>query len=299
MCYIDAMMLKGLATFALLVAIVQAPASAPSQASSHPASGQRTSDPSTYAAQSQSRPDCNGVPCEDQQPRVIVTLPAPAPAAWPWHDRILWAAYLVLAIVGYAGIMLAVSTLKKIERHTSALEAAAAAAADTAQAALLHAQGIINAERPWLLIGVEPSPGIENSFKITATNRGRSPATITSALDQVIFAVDEAHLPAFPPFKAADSAAPFVPVILLPGEFFTVKTIKREDAKALCASDEKFKQIENWDERIFLCGKVRYSDLVTTAGKPTHESNWCCWYIHGRQRSGLAIAGPPEYHLHT
>jgi hypothetical protein len=86
---------------------------------------------------------------------------------------------------------------------------------------------------------------------------------------------------------------------LLPGEFITVKTIKREDAKTLCATDEKFKQIENWDERIYLCGKVRYDDLITPAGKPTHESNWCCWYIHGRQRSGLAIAGPAEYHLHT
>jgi hypothetical protein len=299
MCYIDAMMLRGLATFALLVATLQAPATALAQASNHSGSGKRTSDPSTYAAQSQSRPDCNGVPCEDQQPRVIVTLPAPAPPAWPWHDRILWAAYLVLAIVAYAGIMLAVSTLKKIERHTGAVEAAAAAAADAAQAASMQAQAIINAERPWLLIGVEPSPGIENSFNITAANRGRSPATIVSTLDQVIFAVDEQHFPAFPALKAAESAAPFVPVILLPGEFIAVKTIKREDAKALCASDEKFKQIENWDERIYLCGKVRYDDLVSPAGKPTHESNWCCWYIHGRQRSGLAIAGPPEYHLHT
>jgi hypothetical protein len=298
-CYIDAMMLRSLAIFALFVAIVQAPAPAFAQATSHPATSQRTSDSSTYVPQSQSRPDCNGVPCEDQQPRVIVTLPAPAPIPWPWHDRILWAAYLVLAIVGYVGIMLAVSTLKKIERQTSAVEAAAAAAADIAQAALLHAQGITNAERPWLLIGVEPSPGVENSFKITATNRGRSPARVVSALDQVIFAIDEAHLPAFPVFKDAESAAPFVPVILLPGEFITVKTIKREDAKAICASDEKFKQIENWDQRIYLCGKVRYEDLVTLAGKQTHESNWCCWYIHGRQRSGLAIAGPPEYHLHT
>jgi hypothetical protein len=201
--------------------------------------------------------------------------------------------------VGYAGIMLAVSTLKKIERHTSAVEAAAAAAVDATHAWSLQAQAIVNAERPWLLIGVEPTPGIDNSFNITATNRGRSPATIVSTLDQVIFAFDETHLPAFPAFKAAESAVPFVPVILLPGEFITIKTIKREDARALCASDEKFKQIENWDERIYLCGKVRYNDLVTPEGKPTHESNWCCWYIHGRQRSGLAVAGPPEYHLHT
>jgi hypothetical protein len=195
--------------------------------------------------------------------------------------------------------MLAVSTLKKIERHTIAAETAAKAAAETAQASLLHAQSILNAERPWLLISVEPSLGVENSFNVTATNRGRSPATIISALDQVLFAVDEGHLPTSPPLKETEQGAPFAPIILLPGEYAAVKTIKREDAKALCGSDEKFKSIEAWEERIFLCGRVMYNDLIAPAGKETHLTGWCCWYIHGRQKSGLVIAGPPEYHSHT
>jgi hypothetical protein len=195
--------------------------------------------------------------------------------------------------------MLAVSTLKKIERHTIAAETAAAAAAETAQASLLHAQSILNAERPWLLISVEPSLGVENSFNVTATNRGRSPATIISTLDQTLFAVDEAHLPATPPLKETRQGVPFVPIILLPGEYAAIKTIKRDDAKALCGSDEKLRRIEAWEERIFLCGRVTYNDLIAPAGKETHLTGWCCWYIHGRQKSGLVIAGPPEYHSHT
>jgi hypothetical protein len=293
------MMFKDLAKFALLLAIATAPASLFAQASEHPVPSQPASATPGNAAPSQAKPDCNGVPCEDQQPRVIVSLPPPAPTPWPVHDRIVWAAYLVLAIVGYAGIMLAVSTLKKIERNTSAAEIAATAAAETAQAALLHAQTIIHAERPWLLIGVEPTLGVENSFNVTATNRGRSPATITAALDQIVFAVDEAHLPASPAWKPADPSAPFVSIVVVPGEFTTIKTIKREDAKELCGSEEKFKSIEDWNERLFVCGRVLYNDLLAPAGQETHETNWCCWYIHGRQKSGLAIAGPPAYHAHT
>lgn len=293
------MMLKDLAKLALFLAIAQAPVSVLAQASDPSDSGQPTSSTPAHAPKVQPRPDCNGVPCEDQQPRVIVTLPPPAPTPWPVHDRIAWAAYLVLAIVGYVGIMLAVSTLKKIERHTNAAETAATAAAESAQAALLHAQAIINAERPWLLLGVEPTLGVENSFNVTATNRGRSPAVITSRPDQILFAIDEAHLPPTPVLKHAEHGAPFVPIIVLPGEFTTIKTINRESVKELCGSEEKFKSIEAWDERLFLCGKVIYNDLIAPAGKQTHETNWCCWYIHGRQKSGLAIAGPPEYHSHT
>jgi hypothetical protein len=334
MWYIDAMVVKGLATLAVLLALASAPPPLSAQTTSHsssaqpyppaaqatihsspaqqyPPAAQATShtgsaQPYPPAQMPQSRSDCNGVPCEEQQPRVIVVPPAPTPIQWPWHERILWAAYVVLALVGYAGVMLAVSTLKKIERNTAAAAdtanvavAAANAATDTAQAALLHAQSIINAERPWILVTAEPTRGVESSFEITATNRGRSPATITSALDQVLFAADEAHLPVRPEFREVESSARFVPITLLPGESATLKTFSREDARGFCESDEKFKSIESWDERLFLVGKVLYNDLVAPAGKEAHETSWCCWYIHGKQRSALVPAGPPEYKAHT
>jgi hypothetical protein len=297
--YIDAMMLKGLAIFAVLLAI--SPALLFAQANSQPNAAATQRQPQT-----KQMPDCNGVPCEEQQPHVIVTLPAPVPVQWQLHDRILWGALLALVFMAYAGVMLAVSTLKKIERHTGATEtsvasltAAATAANETAQAALLHAQSMLKAERPWVLVTAEATRGIESSFDITATNRGRSPATITSALDQVVFGSDEAHLPAVPSFELTDSKSRFVPLILLPGESATLKSFTREQAKQLCGSDEMFAAVENWSERLFLCGKIVYKDLVAPAGKEVHETNWCCWYIHGKQRSAMVPAGPAEYNAHT
>ena len=321
MCYIDAMIFKGLAIAVIPLAVVLlAPAQVPlsTPATHHPASGQQAQSPYP-SPQAQPKPDSNGVPGGEQQP-MIITLPAPKAIPWLLHEKILWAAYVVLAILGYAGIMLALATLKKIERHTEAFEGSmeavqaiaktaaaasttaattAAAALETAQAALLQAQTIVNAERPWVLVTAEPAPGVESSFEITATNRGRSPARVTAALDRVLFAIDEAHLPEVPELKPVETGKRFVPTILLPGESATLKIFSRDDARGYCDSDEMFKSIESWDQKIFLVGKVTYSNLIAAAGSEEHQTNWCCWYIHGKQRSALVPAGGAAYNAHT
>jgi len=300
------MIFKGLAIFAILLAISAAPLPIFAQATSQPPPVRHTPPPAASpvpAPQSTASPsgktDCNGFPCDDQRPPVVVTLPSPTPVPWSLHDRVLWAACLVLAIVGYIGIMLAVSTLKKIERHIASAASVAESALETAQAALLNAQSIINSERPWILIAVEPSPGVENSFRLTATNRGRSPGTIVANLELIKIAADESSLPATPEYKIGEPGAPFVPIILIPGEFTVIKTFSRDDVKGLCGSEEGFQHIQNWEEKIFIYGRITYKDLIALPGKELHETRWCCWYIHGSKKSGLVIAGPPDYNSHT
>ena len=100
------------------------------------------------------KPDCQQGPCDYQMPHITVATAAPAPAPWPLQDRILWGANILLALVGYAGIMLAVATLKKIERQTKYGETAALAAQEASEAALIQAKAIVHAERPWILIHV-------------------------------------------------------------------------------------------------------------------------------------------------
>jgi hypothetical protein len=321
--YIVAMMLKGSAIFAVLLAMAQPPAAAIGQATNNSGANGQASPLSTPANQPSVNwhtpplslpsaapqdtgspaaiPDCNGVPCEYPTPHITIANPAPVPATdpWPYHERIAWIANLVLAFVGYAGVILAVSTLKKIERQIRATETVAEAAANSADAALQTAQAIIESGRPWLLIAVKPSRSAENSFTITAANRGRSPARVFATFEQIRIAADEAQLPQPPEYTNEKPGEPFVPVILLPGESMAIKPFSRDDLRGICETEEIFKKVEAWEEKVFIYGKILYEDLISQASRQVHESAWCYWYIHGRENSGMVIAGPPEYNLHT
>jgi hypothetical protein len=334
--YICAMMRKSLAVCAVLLAIVWGPAATagqttptgqattsgqatrppaanpplPSSPNSVPANSPAAAPPITPVlppaasganpANPASGSDCVGGNCDLQPSHIAISTPAPAAAPWPWQERIAWGANIVLAILGYAGIMLALSTLRKIERQTQYAEDAAQAAASSAQAALLHAQAIVRAERPWLLVTAEPSPNnAQNSFTILATNRGRSPARLESCLHHVISAAGEAYLPKAPDFKLAKQSAPAESAILLPGEFITITGFNRDEVKDFCQTDERLKQIEDWTGKIYLYGRLTYRDLNAPPEEQFHATDWCCWYIHGRQKSGMVIGGPPAYNQHT
>lgn len=321
------MVSKSLAVFALSLAIVWVPAVTAGQSARPPAANsQVTSSPKAVPANTpaSSQPitpvlpaaaagassltpppgqiptgNCLTANCDYQPAHIAISTPAPAPAPWPWQERIAWGANIVLAILGYAGIMLALSTLRKIERQTQYAEDTAQAAASSAQAALLHAQAIVRAERPWLLVTTEPTPNVPNSFTIVATNRGRSPARLDSCLHQVTSAAGEAYLPKAPEFKLARQSAAAESAILLPGEFIAITIFSRDEVKDFCQTDERLKQVEDWTERIYLYGRLTYRDLIAPPDDQLHITDWCCWYIHGRQKSGMVIAGPSAYNQHT
>jgi hypothetical protein len=266
-----------------------APAPAPSAASSTAPLG--ATNPAT-------RTDCEGGACDAPLPHITIATPAPAPAPWPLQDRIAWAASLLLTIMAYVGIMLALSALRKIERQTRYAETAAQAADESAKAALLLAQAQVQADRPWILITAEPAPGIPNGFTVVATNRGHGPARIVSLAEEVTCAKDESQLPPVPAFTA-EPHPPVVPMILLPGESTDIKSFHRNDVKSFCDTEERLRRVEDWEEKIYLYGTVAYQDLRSPDEKRVHETSWCCWYIHGRQKSGLAMAGSPQYNRHS
>jgi hypothetical protein len=78
---------------------------------------------------------------------------------------------LGLVAVGIIGIALAWRTV-------NATRDAAIAAKDGAEAARLNAQAVINAERPWLLVSIEPikENAPKSAYEVRAINRGRTPA---------------------------------------------------------------------------------------------------------------------------
>jgi len=312
--YICAMLLKHLLFVACLLATSQGTAQAQTAPSGQSASqniviaqtspaanspAAATTQPAQTPGSAAVKPDCQQGPCDYQMPHITVATPAPAPAPWPLQDRILWGANVLLALLGYAGIVLAVSTLKKIERQTKYGETAALAAQEAAEAALIQAKAIVHAERPWILIHVAPSPTVENGFTVIATNRGRGPARVLSTADELRIARDETQLPGIPEFGPVDPEVPPVSMILLPGEFAPIKAFCRDDVKTVSRTEDGLRRIENWEERIFLYGKVMYKDLMAPPEDAPHETSWCCRYIHGRQKSGLVMAGTQEYNQHT
>lgn len=244
-------------------------------------------------------PDTNNpAPDSYQPPHISIATPAPAPAPWPWQERIAWGANIVLVVLAYAGIMLAVSLLRKIERQTRFGEETAQAAAESSKAALELAQRMARAERPWILMTVRPSQNIENGFVVVANNRGRAPARILAMVDEVLSAIDEDHLPATPEFRN-QPVAPADPMILLPDESTEIFSFSRDDVKRVCDTAERLARVEKWEEKIYLYGRVVYQDLTAGDDTAMHQSSWLCWYIHGRQKSGMVMAGPPAYNQHS
>jgi len=218
---------------------------------------------------------------------------------WPLQDRIAWGANLLLALAGYAGIAIAISLLKKIERQTRATEAAADAAASAAHAAVAESQASRAADRPWVLISTEPSRTVENAFSVVATNRGRTPARIVTSDDGARIAANEDGLPAEPEYRKPLPGDVFEPIVLLPAESVVLQTFGREDVKQLCVADGSLERVDTWEDKIYLYGRLTYRELMASRNQQQFETRWCCWYIHGRQRSGLVIAGPESYHSHS
>jgi hypothetical protein len=314
--YSSLIMLRRCAVLLALLALVLAPVCAAAQAAVQPAgqaAGGAATKSATSAPQQTKTPpvavdsqtgtsnaetDCGGGPCPTQPP-IVVTSPEPQPVPWTWHDRVLWGAYLVLAILGYVGIMLALRALKRIERHMEVGAATAQAALDASDAALAQSQAIKEAERPWILISIEPFLTMENSFKVMATNKGKTPARIVGTVDLVGVAPDETHLPKVPVFESEEPGTLLEPVILLPGESLGIRRFSRVEVKQICKTREELERIELWEDKIFIFGRVSYRDMFEVPDKVLYQTDWCCRYIHGEKDSALVVSGPPKYNKHT
>jgi len=263
--------------------------------STHP----KQANPATPGTGDQQNPAATDQSQPATQPQIIVNPTPPAPEEWGWRQQLAWGASIVLAVLGYVGIMLALRTLRSIDKHLVAGGSTTQAAMDSANAALALAQAIASSERPWIVVTVEPFLTMENSFKVMASNRGRSPARIVSSLDQVKIVTDEKSLPATPEFEIVEAGEEPEPIVLLPGEATGIWALNRSDLASICKSPDVLKRVERWQDTLFLYGRIQYMELTNIGDKQAHETYWCCRYIHGEKSSALVMAGSPAYNKHT
>src|SRR5258708_26929377 len=164
-----------------------------------------------------------------------------------------------LFFVGIIGSGIALSTLFKIERQTKAGE-------DAAKAALLSAQAVINAERPWLLVMIESGEGPMGGFNIFVKNKGRTPAMITAAYMGCVRVKDISHLPKEPPYKTGSMVQN---LIVIPDEKPLIWWFDGRMLNRMLGEDAR---IPSWEGQTFVFGKILYRDLADPISDRIHET---------------------------
>ena len=168
-----------------------------------------------------------------------------------------------------------------------------------AEAALLNAQAIINAERAWLTITIQKDASIKSpttKFVNVLLNEGRTPARLkTIHIDQT-FASSPDQLPIPPRYKG---------VIAVPENMFVVGNNGFPigitfDPKKILFLSHKMGTVENAQEFLIFYGRITYEDVFNVKGGEVieHETCWC--YAWTPWEGGKFVkAGPAEYNRNT
>src|SRR3984957_18501013 len=152
-----------------------------------------------------------------------------------------------------------------------------------AEAALLNAQALINAERPWIMVTVEEVVGPSGGFNLYMTDKARTPAMVTDAYIGCVAVEDLSALPTKAPYGPGSMAKDR---IVLPDEkqlmtWFSGVTLKKIVGETFPSAP--------WDGDIFVFGKVVYRDLLSPSSSDAHETRWIGLYQLPTGESGDSI----------
>jgi hypothetical protein len=172
------------------------------------------------------------------------------------------------------------------------------------QAALLNAQAVINAERPWLLMNVERSKDSAAGYIVSAKNCGRTPALIVSASGGGLGVNNHTDLPTVPPYTREKSARSR---IVITEESQMIAKVDRAALRIMLGNDEVFEQVMRCEKKAYIFGNVLYRDAVGPVGSPLHETRWICAFVPISDGNDLypsvdglyLIEGTDEYARHT
>jgi hypothetical protein len=200
---------------------------------------------------------------------------------WP-EGATVWALFLTLIVI----------TWQSVETRD-----AAKATKDSAKAALLNTEVLINAERAWLLVTLEPFMGSEDTRAVVAKNCGRTPAKVMCFSNMNIKIVDrESDLPRYPIYDSIDPLPDAL--ILVPEDVQVFSTFTEQTIKDACDSDETFLAIQSAKKMAFIYGTIGYQDMLATDKPAIRETGWCCQYIPVVSGK-FVLHGPYRYNDHT
>lgn len=213
---------------------------------------------------------------QPQRPPQQAQQPASAPAQAPIVVQVQMPQtphFLPQTLVDWAQVSLVVltaATLVVLCIYTWATLKSVKAAQDGAKAALLNAQAVINAERPWLLVSIEAQGYEPNTFIVKAFNAGRTPAELheghcTSEIRPINF------------IPTTDFRDPFrLPMqsLIVSRDGFLIRMI---------SPGELVEQVgrEGLDPQLCVYGRILYWGVFndrTAAGAKPYETRWIFRY---------------------
>jgi hypothetical protein len=208
----------------------------------------------------------------------------------------VWLAMLVTAGVGF----IALETLGDIRKQTHIGLRSARAAKESAKAALLNAKAVINAERAWLVVGVEQVNNTDTGalpiYVFTCLNQGKTPATIKTIDAGYSVVKDPFELPV--PVRDGDLSPRVLPqrTFIVSRDSFKIHPEVAPDS-ILYSINGRF-ELESSDFVMFY-GRIVYEDIFPSwgPGRKPHETRWC--YAYDPATGRLISTGPDEYNNHT
>jgi hypothetical protein len=208
---------------------------------------------------------------------------------WP-NGTTAWAIILTLmAVAGQA---------RESAKATQAMLDSIPLQQQAANAALLNAQAVINAERPWLLVLIEPNSGPMGGFTIHVKNKGRTPAVATAVHMGCVAVEGTSALPKVPSYG--------------PGRLLQDRIVVADDAAWVIWFDRRmlmgflgadFDRALAKKLQIFVFVAVFYRDLLNPSASLPHETRWVCLFELNDEGDAIhdieGIGVPSEYGRYT
>ncbi len=218
-------------------------------------------------------------------------------------------AFVTLTIIGRQTVLTrkaaeataasAAATLQQagqMEKQTEILRDSVTVAQRSSDAALLNAQAVINAERPWLFCSLQPTRD-GNRFDVRVTNKGRTPALLLDSRIDFIVSKTLTTLP-IPATYRGDTIVQNK--LLLPDDPVLVYLVTRTNLKDYLG--DAFPQFPE-DGYILVIGQILYRDLLNNDVTVVHETRWVGWYRPGEEGDSFSpvegIGLSSEYERYT
>jgi hypothetical protein len=200
-----------------------------------------------------------------------------------WYEWVTWVANIALVLVGGGGILVAVCTLKKIERQTKATED--------------QARYLTTSERAWIIVSsrfpAELHPGDQETitrFRWDMKNVGKSPARLLEFNGVVSKA--ERSIPFPDPPRFFGSPHPLNKLLLVPSDSWGITWVIEGDP-LLAEEVDAVKTAK--DPMMISYGYIKYLDIF----EKEHTTRFCqIYWVDPRTKSKMFlpyIEAPSSY----